>query len=716
MEMVKQMKDIDPGRAYSIMKKLIMEVPKPTDKTQAVYANSANGDTKSFMNSVVKIRKMYKLANTTYRSLGDNPNIRDFDPSPYIATFEEVNFSKSRWFTVFLSIKEKLETKHMDLNRPWIEHAYKLITKQGRTQGWISLEQTMERAMATEDGVNRWPKAYARSILDSTIFRPEVKEKIPAFYIIKNNNILKPYFNHATDGYHGQTGKYEAGTHQSDLSQPIFGTIFNQRPLQYENPDSNTVLNKKGLIIIQVEMETAPTIDRNTGKFRDRMCMLGCDRVEKIKVQLKSIEAKNGMDTKSFENIDSLAREINEPGLQQHVLETMLKQVNGSEVTEHGYIGHSQYTVFKNQIDGNHKNHTKAHRNAKSRADQRDMDETDARFIASCNFHMEMSQCPKNALMFIKMTKYCNDNNTHIMFVSAAPMTWARLVRSWRGGFLQIRPEIMKNEALEDFRQDFGLDSPTLSATPTLMEILGQYKLYMATYRYTPGMDGTIVINNPPVPNITTAVEKKYYDSFYKQMDHAVDTMDIIVLQNDEREPILEVLVQMEGNTFPADMQAATGSMQPNWHWNRQRFTENGDPYYRTKEGELQRDQPVILSLGLPKTSTPIYAPQERIHFSNVITHTETTDDSVSEINVRIMQRRAGQQTNIWERRKELIQRHLVDQTEVNFQLGLEKAAFMNPLQTQRADGSYGAPKFSQLMPIEYKRYIAEEKSSVDYR
>ena len=716
MEMVKQMKNIDPGRAYSLIKNLIMEVPKPIVETQAVYANSANGDTKNFMNSVVKIRKLFKLANDTYRHLGENANINEFDPSPYVATFEEVNFSKSRWFTVFLSIKEQLESKHLNLTQPWIEHAYKLTDKQGRMQGWISLEQNIDRAMAMEDGINRWPKEYSRSILDPTIFRPEVKEKTPALYIIKNNNILRPYLNQATDGYHGQTGRYESGTHQSDLPQPNFGIIYNQRPLQYENPDSTTELTKKGLIIIQVEMETAPTMDRSTGKFRDRLCMLSCDRVEKIKVQLKSIEAKNGLDTKSFDDIDSLAREINEPGLHQRTLETMLKQLNGSEVTEHGYIGHSQYTVFKNQIDGNHKNHQKAYIRAKQRDDQRDIDEIDKRFYASCHFHMEMSQCPKNALMFIKIAKYCNDHNVHVMFLSAAPMTWARMVRSWRGGFLQIRPEIMQNEALADFRQDFGLASPTLSSTPTLMEILGQYKLFLATYRYTPGRDGTIVINNPPTPNLTTAVERKHYNSFCKQMDHAVDAMNLVVLQNDDREPVLEMLVQLEGNTFPADMHAAIGSMQPNWHWNRQRFTESGDPYYKSRNGQLLRDQPVLLGLGTPKVSTPIYGPQERIHFANVITHTETTDDSVSEVRVRIMQKRAGQQSSLWDRRKEQLQRHLVDQTEVNQQLSLEKAAFMNPLQVQTTDGSYGSPKFAQLMPKEYKRWIAEGKSNIDYR
>ena len=121
------------------------------------------------------------------------------------------------------------------------------------------------------------------------------------------------------------------------------------------------------------------------------------------------------------------------------------------------------------------------------------------------------------------------------------------MVRSWRGGFLQIRTEIMKNEKLDDFREDFGLASPLLSDNPTIMEILGDIKLYLGTYRYTPGKDGAICIKNPPRPKMSTAVEEKFHETFFKQLDHQVDTMDLIVLQNDEREPVLEVLIQLEG-------------------------------------------------------------------------------------------------------------------------------------------------------------------------
>ena len=58
----------------------------------------------------------------------------------------------------------------------------------------------------------------------------------------------------------------------------------------------------------------------------------------------------------SFNDVDTLAREIDEPGLTQHKIEEMLKQIDGSILTENKYIGHSQYTDFKRAIKGNHKN------------------------------------------------------------------------------------------------------------------------------------------------------------------------------------------------------------------------------------------------------------------------------------------------------------------------------------------------------------------------
>ena len=106
----------------------------------------------------------------------------------------------------------------------------------------------------------------------------------------------------------------------------------------------------------------------------------------------------------------------------------------------------------------------------------------------------------------------------------------------------------------------------------------------------------------------------------------------------------------------------------------------------------------------------------KRVHFLNVISHTETTDDEKSEVKVRIMQRRAGQQAATWETRKTQIQKHLQDQTVVNQQLNLEKSAYMNPLQTKRSDGTYGSPFYSKLMPPEYTKWVEEGKACHDYR
>ena len=297
MEMVRFMRNIDPGREFSILRGLKMEVPKPVQNFQATYANSLNGDTKSFMNSLTKIRQLFKLAYEAYRGLGEYLTIENFNSTPFTTAFEEVSFSKTKWFAIYKSIKETLESKHLALDFCWTQYAHWLASKQGRNQGWISLDQTIDRAMAAEDNVTRWAEPFSRSILDHAIFRPEVNERAPGLYIVNNNNLLKPYFNHQMDGYHSQTGKYESGSHQSENSQPIFGLFHNKRPLQYENPDSDTIIQKKGLIIIQVEMETLTTTDRQKGHFHNKLCDVASDKVEKIKVQLKSIEAKVGIET-----------------------------------------------------------------------------------------------------------------------------------------------------------------------------------------------------------------------------------------------------------------------------------------------------------------------------------------------------------------------------------------------------------------------------------
>ena len=193
--------------------------------------------------------------------------------------------------------------------------------------------------------------------------------------------------------------------------------------------------------------------------------------------------------------------------------------------------------------------------------------------------------------------------------------------------------------------------------------------------------------------------------------------MDLIVLQNDDREPVLEVLVQLEGNTFQADMQCALGQVLPNWYTNRTKYTLDGETVpKKDRDNRPMRDQPQNAQLGTPKISSNIYSAHERVHWVNVISHTETTEDSKPEVRVRILQRNAGQQKSKWETRKEQLLKHLVDNQDVNDQLAVEKATYMNPLQTQRADGTWGSPLYSNLMPTEYKRWIAERKSDLDYR
>ena len=327
MQMLKNMQEIEPGRAFSIMKNIIMEAPNEKRNIQATYANSYNGDTKAFMNSFTKLRKLMEISFQAFPGLDEPDTFKTFNAQPFIQEFQEVNFSEVKWFAVYQSVKEALKAKNLHLNMPWINYAYMLAEKQGRVQGYINMDRNEDRMMAREDRVIRWEQPYSQSFLDPAIFRPEALEKAPALYLTNNKYKLHSYLNHQTDGHQSQTGKYEKGFLQSENSQPIFGIFHDQRPLMYENPNSETVITKKALVMIQVEMETAPLIHKDVGRFHDRLNMTASDKIERIKVQLKSIEAQIDDDIKSFKDLNSLAREINEPNLKHEELEKMLRKV-----------------------------------------------------------------------------------------------------------------------------------------------------------------------------------------------------------------------------------------------------------------------------------------------------------------------------------------------------------------------------------------------------
>ena len=84
--------------------------------------------------------------------------------------------------------------------------------------------------------------------------------------------------------------------------------------------------------------------------------------------------------------------------------------------------------------------------------------------------------------MFIKLVKYFKQRNVMVLFESSSQATWSRHLKSWRGGFAKIPRDIMTHKDLKDFRIDFGLDSPDLPETPTIMELLGKLSYTEKTY------------------------------------------------------------------------------------------------------------------------------------------------------------------------------------------------------------------------------------------
>ena len=473
MMMINYMKEIEPGRAYHLMESLVVEIPKPNEETQVSYATGVDGDTNSFLNSMQQLRKLLKISHEIHVELKKRyHDMSHFNPSILAGVNPEVEYSRSKWLAIYSSLKEKLVHKSLSLDEPWIKHLFKLTNKQGAHQGFINIERPFEREINEEEEMNHWPQDYSKSILNKKIL--SVKEKVPHLYMIQNEHSIPPFVNQQTDGHLSQTGVYENGKKHSERSQPMCGIFFNQQPIDYMNPDNNVKPDNKVLIIIQVEMQVDSQITQpRWGRFIDKLNGVDTDKMDRISVQLQSIVMKDGLTTKNFQDLDTLARVIQKPDLNQATLDAFLKQLNGSEMTPNGYVGHSTVERLQRNLQGNKKNHRRAHLNAKERMDIPDMRECDRRYAAASHFHYKMSSTPKNGLLFIKILKYLNKNGCDVMFNTTSPFTWSTHTKWWCGGFQTIDTELMTHPALADFRKDFGLDDPNLSDNPTLMEILG---------------------------------------------------------------------------------------------------------------------------------------------------------------------------------------------------------------------------------------------------
>ena len=224
---------------------------------------------------------------------GREDTFQNFQSHPFTRAFEDVQFSETHWFGIYKALKETLASKSLELNIPWVDHAFKLSNHQGRLQGHLnSINRETDRAMAREDRSIYYEQPHSKTILDPIIFQPHVKEKAPALYLTANKNFLTPYLNHQCDGPHSQSGSYENGFYQSEYTEPIMGTFFDQRVLQYMNPNEDTAVSMKALVKIQVEQEMLSKYEKNRGTFHDKLAMTGSDKTEKFKIQISSITRK----------------------------------------------------------------------------------------------------------------------------------------------------------------------------------------------------------------------------------------------------------------------------------------------------------------------------------------------------------------------------------------------------------------------------------------
>ena len=248
---------------------------------------------------MVNLRKMLKAGYDAYSlGQGNEDTFKNFKSHPFARAFENVNYSETKWYALYQALKETLISKSLELNIPWSDHAFKLANGQGRLQGHLnSLDREPDRVMAREDRHILYEQPHSKTILDPIIFHNKVKEKVPALYLTANRNLMTTYLNHQCDGKHSQTGSYENGFYQSEYTEPISGIFFDQRILQYMNPDEDTAVSMKALVKIQVEQEMLSRYDRDRGAYHDRLASTGCDRTEKFKIQIASITRQvNGLE------------------------------------------------------------------------------------------------------------------------------------------------------------------------------------------------------------------------------------------------------------------------------------------------------------------------------------------------------------------------------------------------------------------------------------
>ena len=234
--------------------------------------------------------------------------------------------------------------------------------------------------------------------------------------------------------------------------------------------------------------------------------------------------------------------------------------------------------------------------------------------------------------------------------------------------------------------------------------------MFLSTVRQTPGQEGTIKMEKRK-PAQMTPEATTYYKHQYAHVDHVVDALDLMVLQNDHQEPVLECLVQIEGNTTEADLQAHVGQVVPNWSEDRQKVALGGEPEVNSI------GEPIQMELGDPKSQTIKYKAVERIQYINMLTSLQTDDSGDLARRVRLIrQAQRAERQKLWQKRKLQIEKDLVEEHDVANQLAMEKEAFDNPLQIRRENGTWGGPLFRRIMPPEFTRRIAEDEKEVDWR
>ena len=472
----------------------------------------------------------------------------------------------------------------------------------------------------------------------------------------------------------------------SMVNAPIFGTIFDQEPLMYEEPHPCTDPVCERLIIIGAEKRfTTQRVQSHRATKNDVMNLPSWDRSAEMTYEVISMSKYQGDDTIKVLTLEELMEgEECDTDLSHAWLLHYLDVLNGAVQTnkDPGYKGFTSQHKLKSHWEQYGRsleiNLEKVRKGVLNKTEEQVRDE----YHAKCQFSVINDTVDKNFLLRAYITKRLRRNGIQVIWHSCAPQTWGSELRFCSNGLARINPEIFMLDEWKKFRKDFHIEQFDKDEHVLYCHVLEECTMVHTANRARNGAGGALNIShricNPPNE---TQEQKNYVDGMYKQCDLISSDIEIIVVQNDPNLPITNKLVYFEGDDHVKSQMAAIGQMVPNFRKNRKR--------YNAHVTEIREN--TTLNVGFPLQQLTKSNELDRAHFARVLFTTQVDDIGVeSSQKVRIpMTAKRGERGALTEKRRARLS-EVLPTWQVNLQLAKE-AKVMNQVQPK--------PKFSKVMP-----------------